>query len=380
MLLLEYDEFHTPINEIFKATEGHFDRFILLSVALGGLEDKEPSAPAPWHIRRVDARERFCAEAIIPAIKANAVYQGGYPLSAALSRPLLAAICAETLGGDAKEATVMHGFAGNDQLRFEMAILTLLPAARIISVASCIGSRNSRNDGAFTISSNLWGRSVESGALADPGIKAPPAAFSMVAHGSSRVPSETTITFEQGIPVALDGEPLSLAEIISKLNKTVGGAGAGYCDMVEDGYVGLKTRALYEYPGAAALLAAHGDLERFVCTARQNRFKALADMAWTELVYEGGWFDPQRESLEALIGHINRRVCGEVKILPLPGGVRVVERRSPYGLYSAAQAVYRIGQDVGVGDRVALARELSTHMRAAHAAQPAPHAAGKSAP
>jgi argininosuccinate synthase len=330
----------------------------VLDVRLG---DGGDAPVTTWPVETVDARERFRTDVLTRAIKANAVYQGGYHLSAALSRPVLAAVCAERLASTGA-TTLVHGLAGNDQLRFEMGVQALAPDTTIVPVAKLLGSRNDANDGSYTVSDNLWGRSTESAGLGDPG--APPPADVVDWTAPVKQAETVVVGFEQGVPVSLDGLRLSLGDIVRDLGAVVTACGAGWYDLVEDGFVGLKTRAVYSSPAAAALVEAHRDLERFVCTRAQNRFKALVDQAWTELVYDGFWFDEQRASLDAYVDHVNQWVTGEVTLLIQPGGVRAVARTSPYALYDVGRAVYRFGQDFAAADTTAIAATLSTHMRA----------------
>ena len=357
-LVLAYDDFHTPLRELAE-TVGDA---VVLHVRLGG-RDGEPRVAAGQRIRVVDACERFCDGYLVPAVKANAVYGGGYALSAALARPLLAEVCAD-VARDEGAATVVHGFAGNDQLRFEMAMRALAPELALVPVAALIGSRNSSTGHGPTVSDNLWGRSVEAGPLSDPG-RAAPAAVLGWCDPDARAVEKHRVRFERGRPVALDGEALPMRALVEQLNAAGARTGAGLTDTVEDGFVGLKTRAVYEAPAAAALIAAHGDLERLVSSRRQNHFKPLVDRAWAELVYDGLWFDPQRRSLDAYVDEVNARVSGEVELVLGPGGVRVAARSAPAALYDEREAVYRIGQDVGVEALPAVAELVSAPMRAA---------------
>jgi argininosuccinate synthase len=319
-----------------------------------------------WEIIEVDARERFCHDYITKAIKANARYEEGYYLSAALSRPLMAEICVEYL--DRLEIdTLIHGFAGNDQLRFEMFINALKPDTEITTVSSLLGSRTDANPNSYTISSNLWGRSVEGGNLCDPWQEPPAEVFEKVHFPVVTMlePEIHTIKFEKGRVIALDGKEIELVTIIESLETLGHKFGVGYSDIVEDGYIGLKTRAIYEFPAAFALITAHYELERFVSTRLQNIFKPLVDKAWAELVYEGFWFDPQREALEAYIEQVNCWVTGDVKLLYSSNKIDIIGRSSPFTLYDEHQAVYRMGQDSAVDTVGQLASVKALPMRAA---------------
>lgn len=366
-LLLYYDPFHTPLRELREAVPSSA---LVLCVDVGGGAEEPPPGEFPpgWTVLRVDARARFCDGYVTRAVKANARYQSGYYLSAALSRPLLAEVCVEVCR-ERGVRSVVHGLAGNDQLRFEMALAALAPDLRRTPVASLLGSRNDANPRAYTVSENLWGRSCEGGGLGDPWSPPPPGAFSRSADPAvvHAPPKEHVLRFERGIPVAVDGMEMPVEDVVGALDELGGRFGFGCVDLVEDGYVGLKTRALYEHPAACALVAAHRDLERLVSSRLQNQFKAVVDLAWAELVYAGSWFDPQREALDAYVDAVNRRVTGEVRLLFTAGGVHVRGRRSRSALYREEHSIYRAGQDFGVEAVPALAEMFSIQMREAMA-------------
>lgn len=333
-LLLWYDSYHTPVAEIAAALPDA--ELVLLTILV---DDAATDAPDALEHVIVDARERFAEQYLARAIRSNACYQTGYYLSAALSRPLMAEVCNEEAARHGAD-TVIHGLAGNDALRFVTGMTTLCPGVRLINVAELCGSRTRANGNGWTISSNLWGRSIEAGSLGDPDEIAPSAA----AGGAAR---DLEITWSGGVPTHLDGSPLRLSDAIARLDAIGAPLGIGRCDLVEDGHVGLKTRAVYDAPAAAMLVTAHADLERFVCTSSQNRFKRLADEEWTRLVYDGLWFDPARDALEKYINFVNRRVTGTVRLRLQPGGVSVIARRSPCAVYDESYAVYRAGHDFG---------------------------------
>jgi argininosuccinate synthase len=363
-LLLHYDEFHTPLGLVSPLLTGDGPR-VVLHVRVDDADDGGAAPAEGWVREHVDARDEFAAGYLTRAVKANAVYEGGYYLSAALSRPLLAAVCARSLR-ERGIGVLVHGFAGNDQLRFEMAVQALAPETTIVSVASLLGSQNDRNGDGYTVSTNLWGRSVEAGPLADPATRPPAEVFERAGAGfATDVPAALhTVSFERGVPVAFDGVASGLPDLLRRVEAAARPHGFGYTDLVEDGAIALKTRAVYESPAAIVLVAAHRDLERLVATRAQNRFKALVDQAWAELVYDGYWFDAQRESLDAYVDSVNRWVTGDVDLLFRPGGVHVVGRRSPHGLYGEAESIYRFGQDFGAREATAVASSLSAHMRA----------------
>jgi argininosuccinate synthase len=371
-VLLYYDEFHTPLDLLGGVLDGFAD-VTVLRVALDPASATDGfSLPTGWTTAAVDAVDRFCSAFLVPAIKANASYEGGYRLSTALAMPLLAEVTSELATG-AGATTIVHGFAGNDQLRFEMGVMTLAPDVRVRSTASYIGSQNARNGSAYTVSGNLWGASLEGGPLTDP-FRLPPDEVLPILGRAGAEGETHVVDFVEGEPTALDGGTMPLTELLSNLDRIGRAHDAGYVDTVEDGLVGLKTRALYRAPGAAALTIAHRDLELFASSRLQNLFKPIVDQAWAELVYAGYWFDPQRTSLDKYIDDANQWVTGQVRLAFRGGGIAAVGRRAERPLYTESEAVYRAGQDFGVASSSDLARALSSQMRAA--ARRGPRAAG----
>jgi argininosuccinate synthase len=347
-LILYYDEYHTPVWELAsKLTE--FGELVLLHIRIDENQfPPEGVSGSPYRLVDIDARDRFCEHFICRAIKANACYQNGYYLSAALSRPLMAEICAEQIR-QLRADVLVHGFAGNDSLRFTTGVMTLTSKPRIINVRELCGSRTAANSDQYTVSSNIWGSSVEAGCLGDPSMRPPLDALATFGEPVefNRNDEIHSIEFEAGTPVGLDGVRSSLCSIVQSLNHIGWRFGIGQTDLVEDGHVGLKTRALYGAPAAASLITAHQELERLTCTRRQNQFKRLVDAEWTDLIYDGYWFDPAREALEAYIEFVNQWVSGTVDLVFMPGGLRVVARGSPFAIYGEEHAVYRAGQDFG---------------------------------
>jgi len=258
-LLLYYDEYHTPLDLLRQKLSQAGDVTILriLLDHPGAETETNPRVDSNWPSIVVEARQRFCDEIIVRAIKANACYQSGYYLSAALSRPLMAIICSEQIQAMSADR-VVHGLAGNDQFRFEMGVATLSPQTEIVSVAALLGSQATRNDHGFTESSNLWGSSIEAGPLADPWQCPGADVFKKLSIETDSVATAEThiIRFEQGVPVALDAVEMKLPMIITTLHDLGKKFGVGCSDLVEDGYVGLKTRAIYESAAALAGLKA----------------------------------------------------------------------------------------------------------------------------
>jgi argininosuccinate synthase len=299
-----------------------------------------------------DARDEFAEEYVLPAIRANALYGGGYPLFTALARPLigkLAVNVAREHGCD----TIAHGCTGkgNDQVRLESTIAALGPELRVLApvrewemgreeeIAYAREHRIPVSGGTetppYSIDDNLWGRSSEGGVLED--IAEPPRddVFQLVTP-PERAPDEAdtiTLSFEAGRPVALDGERLPLAELIDRVSAYGRRHGVGIVDHLEDRIVGLKVRDLYEVPAATIILAAHHDLEKLVSTIHQNNFKSALDSHWAYLCYAGLWHEPLRSDLDAFMSSANEFVTGDISVKLFKGSARVVARNSPYALY-----------------------------------------------
>ena len=309
-----------------------------------------------------DARAEFATHFCMPALRANALYMDRYPLVSALSRPLIVAHLA-TVARDYGASMVAHGCTGkgNDQVRFEVGLACLAPEVTVIAPVRDSGMTRDKaiafaaekdlqisvtSRSPYSIDQNLWGRSCETGHLEDIweaphddvyGYSSDPAL--------PREPDEVIISFADGTPVAIDERKLTPLEIIAELNERAGAHGVGRIDMVEDRLVGIKSREIYEAPGAIALITAHSELES-VCLERDlARFKRQAEQRWTELVYDGLWFSPLRRALEAFMHEASRNVTGDVR-LRLHGGQAVVTgRRSPAGLYDYGLATYDTGDE-----------------------------------
>jgi argininosuccinate synthase len=308
----------------------------------------------------VDAREEFAADFCVPALRANALYMDRYPLVSALSRPLIVkhlVAAARAHGG----TIVSHGCTGkgNDQVRFEVGLGALAPDLRVIAPARDFAwTRDKAIDYAvakdlpidvsrsspYSIDQNLWGRAVETGFLED--IWNPPIEdlYSYTADpAASRKPDEVVVTFAAGRPVAIDGAPVTPYRAIAELNRRAGAAGVGRLDMVEDRLVGIKSREVYEAPGAIALITAHQELEAVTVERDVARFKKGVDQRWGELVYDGLWFSPLKRALDAFVDETQRHVSGDVR-LTLHGGRAVVTgRRSAASLYDFGLATYDTG-------------------------------------
>jgi argininosuccinate synthase len=308
----------------------------------------------------VDARAEFAAEYCFPALRANALYMQRYPLVSALSRPLIVKHLAR-VAHESEAAWVAHGCTGkgNDQVRFEVGMAALAPSVRVTAPVRDSGMTRDKSiafaaekglpidvtsRSPYSIDQNVWGRSCETGHLEDIWEAPHDDVWSYTADpAAAREPDEVTITFADGLPVALDGEDRTPLELITELNSRAGAQGIGRIDIVEDRLIGIKSREIYEAPGAIALIAAHQELEN-VCMERDlARFKRMAEQRWTELVYDGLWFSPLRESLEAFMMAASRHVSGEVRLRMHSGRAVVTGRRGPQALYDFGLATYDTG-------------------------------------
>ncbi|MFF0155828.1 argininosuccinate synthase [Micromonospora sp. NPDC005203] len=308
----------------------------------------------------VDARDEFAADYCLPAIRANALYMDRYPLVSALSRPLIVkhlVAAARTHGG----TIVSHGCTGkgNDQVRFEVGLNALAPDLKIIAPArdfawtrdKAIAFAEEKGlpidvsaKSPYSIDQNLWGRAVETGFLEDIWNAPVEGLYAYTADpAQDRDPDEVVITFDGGVPVAIDGETVTPYQAILELNRRAGAQGVGRLDMVEDRLVGIKSREVYEAPGAIALITAHQELEAVTVERDLARFKKGVDQRWGELVYDGLWFSPLKDSLDAFIDDAQRHVSGEVRMTLHGGRATVTGRRSEASLYDFGMATYDTG-------------------------------------
>ena len=357
----------------------------------------------------IDVRDRFVREFVFPSLKANAAYQGRYLLSAALSRPLIAALLVEQAHRTGA-ASVAHGCTGkgNDQVRFDVAIHALDPGLRILApIRELALSRDASVEYArqhgieveekgrnpFSIDANLWGRSIECGVLEDPWQEPPEEAFFMTSPAATAPgqPGLVEIGFEQGVPVALDGRALGPVPLIQQLNELGGAHGVGRIDQIEDRVVGIKSREVYEAPGAHLLHLAHRDLEDLTLTGELLRFKHAVDTRYADLVYGGRWYSPLRRALDAFIDETQTAVTGKVRLKLYHGSARVVGRESRHALYVRNLATYERGdsfhQEAAEGfielyglDLVTLARNAAAPGAAGAAADAKPAAAAGGGP
>ncbi|MGC4791472.1 argininosuccinate synthase [Micromonospora sp. DT178] len=308
----------------------------------------------------VDARDEFAAEYCLPAVRANALYMDRYPLVSALSRPLIVkhlVAAARRHGG----TIVSHGCTGkgNDQVRFEVGLGALAPDLKIVAPArdyawtrdKAIAFAEEKGlpidvsaKSPYSIDQNLWGRAVETGFLEDIWNGPVEDLYSYTSDPTQeRDADEVVITFDAGVPVAIDGETVTPYQAILELNRRAGAQGVGRLDMVEDRLVGIKSREVYEAPGAIALITAHQELEAVTVERDLARFKRGVDQRWGELVYDGLWFSPLKRSLDAFIDDAQRHVTGEVRLTLHGGRATVTGRRSEASLYDFGMATYDTG-------------------------------------
>jgi len=309
----------------------------------------------------VDAKKELAEDYVLPTLKANALYEGKYPLVSALSRPLIVSHLIKA----AKEfsaSAIAHGCTGkgNDQVRFEVGAMALDPNIDVVAPVrewnmtredSILYAKENNlaitasKDRIYSVDENLWGRAIECGILEDPWAKPPEDVFSYTSVGSKNNSStdatEVVIGFEKGVPTSLDAKKMSPVEMIGELNMLAGSYGFGRIDMVESRRVGIKSREVYECPAALALIMAHQDLESFTLERDVLHEKLRLEPRFAELVYDGLWFSPLREALSAFIDATQEYVTGEVKVQFGPGSVgKVTGRRSQHGLYDYNLATY----------------------------------------
>ena len=306
----------------------------------------------------ISGKREYATDFIFPALQANALYQGVYPLNAALSRAMIArhlVAMAKKYGASA----IAHGSTGkgNDQVRFDLSSRALAPEMKIIVpqreryISRDFAIEYARKHGIevpatvekpFSIDENLWGRSIEGGVLEDPNTEPPEAAFAWTRPVKDTPESGAVVTigFEAGLPVSLNGEESAPETLIAKLNAIAGEHGVGRIDLMEDRVVGIKSRELYEAPAALTLIAARKDLERFTLTNDCNKLKAQLDQVYATLVYEGFWFSPLREALDAFNRSLAKTVEGTVRVKLHKGSLRVIGRESRHGVYNKKLSTY----------------------------------------
>jgi len=306
----------------------------------------------------VDAKDVFINEYVFPALQADAIYEGQYTLATALARPLIAKLMVETALQEGATA-VAHGCTGkgNDQVRFDVSTATLAPQLRVIAPAREWGMTREETieyakqhgipvpvtvASPYSIDENLWGKSIECGVLEDPWVEPPEDIFTWTKSPTDAPdePSYIEIGFERGIPTSLDGQEISGAALVEKLNSLAGEHGVGRIDHLENRLVGIKSREIYEAPAATVLLSAHLALEQMTLSRDQLRFKQKVAQEYADLIYNGLWFSALRHDLAAYVQSTQRHVSGTVRVKLLKGKSAVVGRKSPKSLYSYSLATY----------------------------------------
>jgi argininosuccinate synthase len=314
----------------------------------------------------VDAKAEMAEEFCLPAVRANALYEGKYPLVSALSRPVIVrhlVAAARQFGADA----VAHGCTGkgNDQVRFEVSTRALAPDLEVLAPARVWGLTRAQSveyaakweipisvtkENLYSIDENLWGRAIECGVIEDPWAEPPSEPYTLTRRTTDEA-VELTIGFRSGVPVTIDGTELSPVDLIGRLSHLAGSTGFGRVDMVENRRVGIKSREVYECPAALALIMAHADLEDLTLERDVRHEKLRLEPRWSELVYDGLWFSPLKAALDAFITETQRHVTGDVRLRIAPPGVcTVVGRRSPLALYDHDLATYDAADTFRHGD------------------------------
>ncbi len=308
-----------------------------------------------------DAKDEFATEYCMPSLQTNGLYQGQYPLVSALSRPLIAkhlVMAAKQFGA----TTMAHGCTGkgNDQVRFEVSFTSLAPDLKCVSPIRDLSLQRdvsiayaeehhlpieATKHNPFSIDQNLWGRAIETGFLEDLWNAPTKDVYNYTDDPAfAGIPDEVVITFEKGIPVAIDGVKMTPLQVIQEMNRRAGAQGIGRIDVVEDRLIGIKSREIYEAPGAMALITAHQALEAVTLERMQLRYKRqMVEPAWSDLVYEAQWNSPLKKSLDAFVAHTQEYVSGDIRMVMHAGQAVVNGRRSEASLYDFKLATYDSG-------------------------------------
>ncbi len=309
----------------------------------------------------LDLREEFARDYILPALKADAIYEDRYPMATSLGRPLIAEKLVE-IAGIEQATAVAHGCTGkgNDQVRMDVTTRALNPKLRVIAPARDWGMTRPEEieyarkrgvpvpatvESPYSTDSNLWGRSIECGALEDPWTE-PPEEIYTLTKSPAECPDEPAyveIAFERGVPTLINGVAMPLLDLIASLGTIAGAHGVGRIDMVENRLVGIKSREIYEAPAAVALHAAHKELQKLVTTRDFDRFARTVSLQYADIVYNGLWFTPLRRALDAFVASAQERVTGVVRLKLFKGDCRIVGRKSEFALYDHALATYDAG-------------------------------------
>ncbi|MFN2587221.1 MAG: argininosuccinate synthase [Actinomycetota bacterium] len=309
--------------------------------------------------RVVDARDEFVTGFVLPALHMNALYGRRYPLVSALSRPLIAKVLAG-VAAEAGATAVAHGCTGkgNDQVRFEVSLAALAPGLEVLApvrdwgmgrdetISYALERRlpvETTRSSPYSIDENVWGRSIECGVLENPWAAPPDDVFELTRADGDPGARDVEIAFSAGVPVAVDGEALTPLQVVETVGKIAGSFGFGRIDTIEDRLVGIKSREVYEAPAALALIAAHADLEALTLDRTFAREKRRLEETWAHLVYEGLWYSPLREAIDAFAATCSHAVTGTVRLRLGSGSCAVTGRRSDVGLYDHGLATYDAG-------------------------------------
>ncbi len=346
--------------------ENYDAEVVTLTVDLGGgkgIGNVKERALASGAVKAlvVDGKEPFVRHFVWPALRAGAMYQGQYPLATALGRPLIARYLMEVAHQEGARA-VAHGCTGkgNDQVRFDLSIAGMDPSIRILAPARewnmtrdeeiQYGQRHQvplelGQRSPYSVDENLWGRSIEAGNLEDPWMEPPEEAFAWTQSPEKApdTPQYIEISFERGVPQAVDGEGMNAIALVNHINETAGAHGVGRIDHLEDRLVGIKSREVYEAPAGRVLHIAHRALESITLTKDQIRFKERVSQEFSEMVYNGLWYTGFHEDLDAYVESTQRHVSGNVRLKLFKGSCTVVGRGSPYSLYQHDLATYDTG-------------------------------------
>jgi argininosuccinate synthase len=334
----------------------------------------------------LDLKQEFAEEFCLPALRANALYLERYPLVSSLSRPLIAKHLVAAARRHRADA-VAHGCTGkgNDQVRFEVGVGALAPDLAVLAPVRDSGMTRDKaitfaeerglpidqsRRSPYSVDQNLWGRAVETGFLEDPWNAPIEDIYAYTAAPTSGAGDEVVISFTDGVPTSVDGRALPVLDVIAELNRRAGAQGVGRLDMVEDRLVGIKSREVYEAPGAIALITAHQELEDLTVERDLRRFKFGVEQRWTELVYDGLWFSPLRRALDQFVDASQHHVTGEVRLRLANGSAVATGRRGAGSLYDFNLATYDTGDSFdqslakgfvqlwGLPSRIAAQRDL----------------------
>lgn len=311
----------------------------------------------------IDVKKEFVENYVLPALKANALYEGNYPLSTAIARPLMVAKLVE-MAKRLGATSIAHGCTGkgNDQVRFEVSIMALAPELKIIAPTRDWGMSREEEiqyakengipipvtiDKPYSIDDSIWGRAIECGVLEDAWIEPPEDIFEWTKGlgDSPNAPEYVEVGFDQGKPISLNGEKMGMLELVGKLNEIAGSHGVGRIDLIENRLVGIKSREVYEAPAAMTLIKAHQDLESMVMSKDLLHYKKVVEQHYADLIYNALWFSPLKEALDAFIEKTQELVTGTVKLKLFKGSAVVVGRESPYSLYNTQLSTYATGDE-----------------------------------